>query len=149
MRLALPPIVLAALAGCSDPPPPPAVSVAPKPAVEVSPAAERVLRQIAAEQKLADPWYVRLSVSWRAEPQIEVHLDRTPAGPDDVVTEAPGGLKCVLARELLPYLRGCRVELVEVPEGAGFDVTFPNQDAREREVAARWLREEGAKRKGK
>lgn len=137
------------VAGCSPDPPPPAVPVAPKPAVEVSPAAERVLRQIAAEQKLADPWYIRLSVSWQAEPQIEVHLDRTPTGPDDFVTETNTGLRCVMARELLPFLHGCRVELVEVPAGAGFDVRFPNRDAREREAAAKWLREEAAKRKGK
>ena len=89
MRL-LAAIVVAAVAGCSSEPPPRAVPVPPKPVVEVSPAAEQVLRQIAAEQKLAEPWYVRLSVAWRAEPQIEVHLDRTPPGPDDFVTEANG-----------------------------------------------------------
>ena len=114
----------------------------------MSPAAERVLRQIAAEQKLAEPWYVRVTIAWRAEPQIEVQLDRTPAGPDDFVTEAGTGLRCVMAREHLTYLRGCRIELVEVPQGAGFDVTFPNRDARDREAAEKWLREEEARRKG-
>jgi Fe-S cluster assembly iron-binding protein IscA len=149
MRPSLLAIVVVTLGGCSSEPPPTAVSVAPKPVVEVSPAAERVLRQIAAEQKLAEPWYVRLSVVWPAEPQIEVHLDRTPPGADDFVTEANTGLRCVIAREFLTYLRGCRVELVEVANGAGFDVTFPNRDARDREAADKWLREETLKRKGK
>jgi Fe-S cluster assembly iron-binding protein IscA len=142
-------VLLLLVVGCSPDPPPAAAPAATKPIVEVTPAAERVLREIAAEQKLADPWYVRLSVTWQTEPQIEVHLDRTPPGPDDFVTEAADGLQCVMARDLLPYLRGSRVELVEVKEGAGFDVTFPNQDAREREAASKWLREEAAKRKGK
>jgi Fe-S cluster assembly iron-binding protein IscA len=148
MRL-LPVILLAALAGCSPSPPPPAPApVAPKPVAEVSPAAERVLRQLAADQKLAEPWYVRVALVWRGEPQIEVQLDRTPPGPDDVVTEAGNGLRCVIAREHLTYLRGCRVELVETRQGAGFDVTFPNRDAQDREAAKKWLREEEARRKG-
>src|SRR4051812_45509101 len=69
-----------ALAGCSDKPTPVAFPVAPKSPVEVSPMAERVLRQIAAEQKLEEPWYVRLSIAWKVEPEIEVHLDHSPPG---------------------------------------------------------------------
>ena len=132
------------LAGCSPPPPPTAVPVTPKPVVEFSPRAERLLRQIAAEQKVADPWWVRLSVTWHPDPFIEVHLDRKPPGPDDYETEA-SGLKVVMARELLTYLRGSRVDFVETPDQTGFDVTFPNQDADEREAAGKWLREETAR----
>jgi Fe-S cluster assembly iron-binding protein IscA len=55
----------------------------------------------------------------------------------------------VLARDLLTYLRGSRVEFVETPEGGGFDVTFPNQDAGEREAAGQWLREQTAKHKAR
>jgi len=134
------------LAGCSPPPAPVAVPVSPKPVVEISPRAERLLRQIAVQQKVAEPWWVRLSVTWHPDPFIEVHLDRKPPGPDDFETEA-SGLKVVMARDLLTYLRGSRVEFVETPEGAGFDVTFPNQDAGEQEAAGRWLREETAKHK--
>jgi Fe-S cluster assembly iron-binding protein IscA len=140
------PIAALLLAGCSDPSPPVAVPVTPKPVVEFSPRAERLLRQIAVEQKVADPWWVRISVSWRPDPFIEVHLDRKPPGPDDYETEA-SGLKVVMARELLTYLRGSRVEFVETAGQAGFDVTFPNQDAGEREAASRWLREQTAKHK--
>jgi Fe-S cluster assembly iron-binding protein IscA len=139
-------IVPALLAGCSPPSAPVAVPATPKPVVEISPRAERVLRQIAVDQKLAEPWWVRLSVAWHPDPYIEVHLDRKPPGPDDYETEA-SGLKVVLPRELLTYLRGSRVEFVESPEGAWFDVTFPNQDADEREAAGKWLREETAKHK--
>jgi Fe-S cluster assembly iron-binding protein IscA len=139
-------VALALLAGCSEKPPPAPVPVTPKPVVDVSPRAERFLRQIAIDQKVADPWWVRLSVSWRPDPFIEVHLDRTPPGPDDITVEA-GVLKVVMARDLLTYLRGSRVEFVETPEGGGFDVTFPNQDAAEREAAGRWLRDQTAKHK--
>ena len=139
-------VALALLAGCSDKPPPAPLAVTPRQVVEVSPRAERLLRQIAAEQKVADPWWVRLSVSWRPDPFIEVHLDRKPPGPDDFAVEA-GGLNVVMARELLTYLRGSRVEFVETPEGGGFDVTFPNQDAAEREAAGKWLRDQTAKHK--
>jgi Fe-S cluster assembly iron-binding protein IscA len=136
-----------ALAGCSPPPAPVAVPVTPKPVVEISPRAEKVLRQIAVDQKVAEPWWVRLSVTWHPDPFIEVHLDRKPPGPDDFETAA-SGLKVVLARNLLTYLRGSRVEFVETPERAGFDVTFPNQDVDEREAAGKWLKEETAKHKG-
>jgi Fe-S cluster assembly iron-binding protein IscA len=106
-----------------------------------------MLRQIAAEQKLPDPWWVRLGVRWDPDPIIELHIDRKPPGSDDFTTEA-GGLNVVLARDLLTYLRGSRVEFVEEKEDAvGFDVTFPNQDADERAAASKWLREEKAKRK--
>ncbi|HEX3149959.1 MAG TPA: hypothetical protein VHR66_17915 [Gemmataceae bacterium] len=136
------------LTGCADKPTPVAHSVPAKPAVEIAPMAERVLRQIAAEQKLAEPWYVRLSIAWQAEPTIEVHLDRTPPGTDDFTCQA-GELNCVMSRDLLPYLRGCRIEMVEVKGGSGFDVRFPNQDAQEREAARKWLSDQQAKRKGK
>jgi Fe-S cluster assembly iron-binding protein IscA len=95
---------------------------------------------------VADPWWVRLSVSWRPDPFIEVHLDRKPPGPDDYAVEADG-LNVVMARELLTYLRGSRVEFVETPDGAGFDVTFPNQDPAEREAAGKWLRDQTARHK--
>jgi Fe-S cluster assembly iron-binding protein IscA len=140
-------IAVLVLAGCSPPPAPVAVPVTPKPVVEISPRAEKVLRQIAVDQKVAEPWWVRLSVTWHPDPFIEVHLDRKPPGPDDYETAA-SGLKVVLARNLLTYLRGSRVEFVETQEGAGFDVTFPNQDVDEREAAGKWLREETAKHKG-
>jgi Fe-S cluster assembly iron-binding protein IscA len=140
-------IAVLVLAGCSPPPAPVAVPVTPKPVVEISPRAEKVLRQIAVDQKVAEPWWVRLSVTWHPDPFIEVHLDRKPLGPDDYETAA-SGLKVVLARSLLTYLRGSRVEFVETPEGAGFDVTFPNQDVDEQEAAGKWLREETAKHKG-
>lgn len=132
------------LAGCSPPPAPVAVPVTPKPVVEIAPRAEQLLRQIAVDQKVAEPWWVRLSVTWHPDPFIEVHLDRKPPGPGDYETEARG-LKVVMARDLLTYLRGSRVEFVETPEGGGFDVTFPNQDAGEREAAGQWLREQKAK----
>ena len=134
------------LAGCSPPPTPVVVPVTPKPVVEISPRAEQVLRQIAVDQKVAEPWWVRLSVTWHPDPFIEVHLDRKPPDPNDYETEA-NGLKVVTARALLTYLRGSRVEFVEAPEGAWFDVSFPNQDADEREAAGRWLKEQTAKHK--
>jgi Fe-S cluster assembly iron-binding protein IscA len=141
------PIILVLLAGCSPPPAPVAVPVTPKPVVEISPRAEQILRQIAVDQKVAEPWWVRLSVTWHPDPYIEVHLDRKPPGPDDYETKA-SGLKVVMARDLLTYLRGSRVEFVETPEGAWFDVTLPNQDASEREAAGKWLKEQTAKHKG-
>jgi Fe-S cluster assembly iron-binding protein IscA len=140
-------IAVLVLAGCSPPPSPVVVSVTPKPVIEISPRAEKVLRQIAVDQKVAEPWWVRLSVTWHPDPFIEVHLDRKPPGPDDYETAA-SGLKVVMARNLLTYLRGSRIEFVETPEGAGFDVTFPNQDVDEREAAGKWLKEETAKHKG-
>ena len=140
----LPALIL--LAGCSQPPPPQVVPVTPKPVIELSPRAERMLRQIAADQKLPEPWWVRLGLKWTPDPVIEIHIDRKPPGPDDFTTEA-GGLNVAFPRELLPYLRGSRVEFVQVENKAGFDVTFPNQDAAEREAASKWLREEKAKRK--
>jgi Fe-S cluster assembly iron-binding protein IscA len=141
-------LILAAilLAGCSDKPTPVMVPVTPRPVVEILPGAAAVLRTVAADSKLADPWWVRLSVSWHSDPFIHVDLDRKPPGPDDYTTEA-NGLKVVFARELLTYLRGCRVEAVRREQGIAFDVTFPNQDARESEAAARWLREETARHK--
>jgi Fe-S cluster assembly iron-binding protein IscA len=139
-------IALTLLSGCSDRPVPVAVPVTRKPVVEISPRAEKVLRQIAVDQKLADPWWVRLSVTWRPEPFIEVHLDRKPPGPDDYTTAA-NGLKVVLARELMTYLRGSRVDFVEAKEEGTFDVTFPNQDADEREAASKWLREQTTRHK--
>lgn len=138
--------VVSLIPGCSQPPPPQAVPVTPKPVVEVSPRAERLFRQIAAEQKLAEPWWVRLSLRWTPDPFIEVHLDRRPPGVGDYATDA-GTLKVVMARELLTYLRGSRIEFVEEENATGFDVTFPNQDADERAAASKWLREETAKRK--
>ena len=144
MRLLLPALLLA---GCSQPPPPQAIPVAPKPVVELSPRAERMLRQIAAEQKVPEPWWVRLSVKWTPDPVIEIHIDRKAPGPDDYTTEA-SGLTVVLARDLLTYLRGSRVEFVDENENAvGFDVTFPNQSPDERAAASQWLREQKAKRK--
>src|SRR5262245_19726163 len=107
------------LAGCSDQSPPVAVPATPRLVVEISPRAEQVLRQIAAEQNVADPWWVRLSLTWRPDPVIEVHLDRTLPGPDDYTFDA-NGLRVVVARELLTYLRGSRVEFVESADGAGF-----------------------------
>jgi Fe-S cluster assembly iron-binding protein IscA len=141
-------LVLLMLTACSDKPTPVAFSVPPKPVVEVSPMAERVLRQIAAEQKIEEPWFVRLSIVWKAEPEIEVTLDHTVPKPDDFTCSA-GGLQVVLARELLPYLRGSRIEMVNVQGGSGFDVTFPNRDAQDREAAGKWLREQQALRKSK
>src|SRR5438270_6376638 len=101
-------ILLALLAGCSARPTPAAVPVPPTPVVEIEPRAGSLLRQIAAQQKLAEPWWVRLSVRWDPAAQIAVDLDRTPPGPGDVTAEA-NGLKVVFARELLTYLRGCRI----------------------------------------
>ena len=64
-----------------------------------------------------------------------------PPGADDYAVEA-NGLNVVMARELLTYLRGSRVEFVETPDGARFDVTFPNQDPAERDAAGKWLRDQ-------
>jgi hypothetical protein len=143
-------LVIAAvlLAGCSDRPTPVIVPVTPRPVVEVSPAAAKLLRRLAVESKLADPWWVRLSVSWHPDPFILVDLDRKTPGPDDYATEADG-LKFVFARDLLTYLRGCRIEAIGTEKEVGFDVSFPNQDAQEREAAGRWLREEAAKHQAK
>jgi Fe-S cluster assembly iron-binding protein IscA len=136
------------LAGCSDKPAPVIVPVTPRPVVEVSPEAAKLLRNIAIQSKLADPWWVRLSVSWHPDPFIHVDLDRKLPGPDDYTTEATS-LKVVFARELMAYLRGSRIEVIQTADGVGFDVSFPNQNAGEREAAGKWLREEGRKHKAK
>jgi Fe-S cluster assembly iron-binding protein IscA len=144
MRRFFPALVL--LAGCTQPPPPQAVPVTSKPVIELSPNAESMLRQIAADQKVAEPWWVRLGLRWTPDPVIELHIDRQPPGPDDFTTEA-SGMNVVLPRELLTYLRGSRIELVMTKTAAGFDVTFPNQSPEEREASSQWLREQKAKRK--
>jgi hypothetical protein len=105
-----------------------------------------VLRQIAVDQKLGPDWWVRMEVVWKPDAQIEVNLERKPPGPGDFSVEADG-LRCVIRSDQKVYLKGARVELAWAKDGAGFDVSFPNRDANDRQAAAAWLKGENDRRK--
>jgi Fe-S cluster assembly iron-binding protein IscA len=118
-----------------------------RPHVEVTARAQQALRLLAASQGLGQKWWVRLSLVWRDPPDIEVHIDREPPGPNDFEFDG-GGIRCVMANELKVYLKGAQVDWFEVQEGGGFDVTFDNQDDRDREASGAWYRAELARRRG-
>jgi Fe-S cluster assembly iron-binding protein IscA len=145
----LPAALLAALAGCSPKPAAiPATAPAPTPArpvVEVTSAARELLTKVAADQKFGPDWSVRLTVVWKPDAQIEVTVEKDPSGPADEVHEADG-VRVVMARDQAAYLKGALIDLVEVPNGWAFDVTFPHRDAGDREAASQWLRERSAKK---
>lgn len=116
--------------------------------VELTPQARDGLRLIADKQNLGDNWSVRLEVVWKPEAQIEVNIDRKPPSDRDHVVNVDG-LRVVMAEDQKVYLKGARVDLFWVKDGAGFDVTFPHRDERDRELASKWLKERDEKRKSK
>jgi Fe-S cluster assembly iron-binding protein IscA len=89
---------------------------------------------------------VRLEVVWKPDAQIEVSVVRNSQSGADHHVEADG-LRVVMADSQKTYLKGARIALIELPVGIAFDVTFPNRDARDRELASQWLRSEQANRK--
>jgi Fe-S cluster assembly iron-binding protein IscA len=138
------------VAGCESGRRTPAVSeaISPRPFVEVTPSAREILLRVAADQKLGPDWCVRLEVVFKPDARIEVNLDRQPAGKNDYQVEVDG-LRVVMVDNQKTYLKGARIGLIESPNAFAFDVTFPNRDDRDRELASRWLHTESEKRKGK
>jgi Fe-S cluster assembly iron-binding protein IscA len=145
-RLA-PALLLAALAGCTPRPTATstAVPAAPRPFVEVTPAARELLWQVARDQKFGADWWVRLTVEWRPGAQVVLTVERNPPGPNDVAREADG-LRVVMAGDQVVYLKGARIDLVQEEDRVGFDVTFPHRDAGDRQAANEWLRKASAKK---
>jgi Fe-S cluster assembly iron-binding protein IscA len=132
---------LALVAGCGPKATTHVIQVPPttRPFVEVEPKARELLAGIATEKKLGDEWCVKLEVVWKPDAQIEVNLERK-AGAKDFVVEADG-LRFAMAADQKVYLKGAYISVSEVKGGVAFDVTFPNRDARDRQLAAEWLKQ--------
>jgi len=148
VRNALPLLLFILVAGCSNKTSTPSTTAAlaaTRPFLEIQPRAVDMLRRIAQSQKLGYDWYVRLQVVWKPTAKIEVQIDKKQPGRGDFTIEADG-LKCVMAAEQKPYLKGAYVEVVQTNDTVYFDVTFPNQDDRDRATASEWLKTEEAKR---
>lgn len=140
-------VILLPAIGCQDKATPGvALPLPPRPVVEITPEARVWLNKIAADQKLGPDWWVRMTVVFREQPEIEVALDRATPRKDDVVVEADG-LRCVMAADQKVYLKGARVDWIKGKTKAGFDVTFPHRDVRDEDRASEWLRQETAKQK--
>jgi Fe-S cluster assembly iron-binding protein IscA len=137
--------VVIALIGCSSKPTPEVSQPYVRAMIDLSPEAREVVSKIATDTKLGKDWWLRLDLVWRAEPEIEINLTRTPPGPDDIVTDSKG-VRCVMARELRTYLTGVRVVWEENDKRGRFDVSFDDQSTAEHAASQRWLREETAKR---
>jgi Fe-S cluster assembly iron-binding protein IscA len=144
LRLALVSMVALA-AGCTSKSSPHIGKPVPRPPIEVSAEARQVLNQIASEQKLTD-WWLRFDLVWRPDPQLEVHMVRTPPGENDVVYDADG-VRCIVPKELTDYLRHVRVDWLNQEPKGRFNFSFDNQTPAEREAGRKWLKEQEEQRK--
>jgi Fe-S cluster assembly iron-binding protein IscA len=138
------------LAGCSSKPTqvytPAPTPPAPRPFIDIAPAAKILLEHFAAERKLGPNWHVRLVVDWTAEPEIKVTIERDPPGEGDHVVEA-AGLKVAMPGDQKVYFKGAVITLDEARGKAWFGVEFFNRDERDIELASKWFKAEKAKRK--